>query len=118
MRAVQPGLVRFCRRLPLALLFAYSLVAQNAQTSPSGLVRLTLDDAVQRARQNSVVYQAAVTDARLAHEDKKQAVAGLLPSVNYNNGAIYTEGTGVDCGFACHTIVAAKDYVFTAYPKR
>ncbi len=22
------------------------------------------------------------------------------------------------CGFACHTIVAAKDYVFTAYPKR
>jgi outer membrane protein TolC len=96
MRAVQPGLVRFCRRLPLALLFAYSLVAQNAPTSPTGLVRLTLDDAVQRARQNSVVYQAAVTDARLAHEDKKQAVAGLLPSVNYNNGAIYTEGNGVD----------------------
>jgi hypothetical protein len=22
------------------------------------------------------------------------------------------------CGFACHTIVEAKDYVFTAYPKR
>jgi len=22
------------------------------------------------------------------------------------------------CGFACHTIVAKKDYVFTAYPKR
>jgi hypothetical protein len=22
------------------------------------------------------------------------------------------------CGFACHTIVAAKDYVFTAYPQR
>jgi hypothetical protein len=22
------------------------------------------------------------------------------------------------CGFACHTIAAAKDYVFTAYPKR
>jgi len=22
------------------------------------------------------------------------------------------------CGFACHTIVATKDYVFTAYPKR
>jgi hypothetical protein len=25
---------------------------------------------------------------------------------------------GADCGFACHTIVAAKDYIFTAYPKR
>ena len=22
------------------------------------------------------------------------------------------------CGFACHTVVAKKDYVFTAYPKR
>jgi hypothetical protein len=22
------------------------------------------------------------------------------------------------CGFACHTIVANKDYVFTAYPQR
>jgi hypothetical protein len=28
------------------------------------------------------------------------------------------EGTGTDCGYACHTIVQAKDYVFTAYPKR
>ena len=27
-------------------------------------------------------------------------------------------GDGAKCGFACHTIVAAKDYVFTAYPKR
>src|SRR5262249_18778193 len=28
------------------------------------------------------------------------------------------EGSGTDCGFACHTIVQAKNYVFTAYPKR
>jgi hypothetical protein len=27
-------------------------------------------------------------------------------------------GKGADCGYACHTIVAKKDYVFTAYPKR
>lgn len=27
-------------------------------------------------------------------------------------------GSGSDCGYACHTIVAAKDYIFTAYPKR
>ena len=27
-------------------------------------------------------------------------------------------GTGVNCGTACHTIVKAKDYVFTTYPKR
>ena len=28
------------------------------------------------------------------------------------------QANGAKCGFACHTIVAAKDYVFTAYPKR
>ena len=27
-------------------------------------------------------------------------------------------GTGTSCGYACHTIVATKDYVFTAYAKR
>jgi hypothetical protein len=27
-------------------------------------------------------------------------------------------GSGTDCGHACHTIVKAKDYVFTAFPKR
>ena len=28
------------------------------------------------------------------------------------------QGNGAACGFSCHTIVKAKDYVFTAYPKR
>ena len=28
------------------------------------------------------------------------------------------EGNDAKCGFACHTTVAAKDYIFTAYPKR
>ncbi|HSV21187.1 MAG TPA: cytochrome P460 family protein [Casimicrobiaceae bacterium] len=27
-------------------------------------------------------------------------------------------GSGANCGHACHTIVAKKDYVFTAFPKR
>jgi hypothetical protein len=25
---------------------------------------------------------------------------------------------GAECGFSCHTRVAAQDYIFTAYPKR
>jgi hypothetical protein len=28
------------------------------------------------------------------------------------------EGTEPNCGYACHTVVAAQDYIFTAYPKR
>jgi hypothetical protein len=27
-------------------------------------------------------------------------------------------GSRADCGYACHTIVKAKDYVFSAYGKR
>ena len=28
------------------------------------------------------------------------------------------DGNDAKCGYACHTTVAAKDYIFTAYPKR
>jgi hypothetical protein len=28
------------------------------------------------------------------------------------------QGNDAKCGYACHTIVKAKDYIFTAYPKR
>jgi hypothetical protein len=39
---------------------------------------------------------------------------------NYNlaSDTFTPEGTGSACGFACHTIVASKDYIFTAYPRR
>ncbi len=39
---------------------------------------------------------------------------------NYDaaSDAFTPKGSGSDCGYACHTIVAAKDYIFTAYPKR
>jgi hypothetical protein len=26
--------------------------------------------------------------------------------------------TGAECGYSCHTTVAARDYIYTAYPKR
>jgi outer membrane protein TolC len=56
---------------------------------------ITLQDALQRARQNDPQYRsAAVTDLGLAREDRVQARAALLPNVNYNNSFIYTEGTG------------------------
>jgi hypothetical protein len=31
--------------------------------------------------------------------------------------AFATEGTEPTCGYACHTKVAAKDYIYTQYPK-
>lgn len=71
--------------------------AQQTTLLPSAPpLRLTLQDALTRARHNSVTYQATLTDAGVAREDRNQARAALLPSVNYNTSAIYTEGTGVD----------------------
>jgi hypothetical protein len=34
------------------------------------------------------------------------------------SGTFAPEGTGAKCGTACHQLAAAKDYIFTAYPKR
>ncbi len=56
---------------------------------------LTLQDALKLARTNSVQFLSAQTDRAIAHEDKVQARAALLPKVNYNNQYLYTQGTGV-----------------------
>ena len=62
---------------------------------PTGApLRLTFQDALDRARKNSVQFQAAVTNAGLARQDRRQAFDALLPSVTYNNSAIYTQSAG------------------------
>jgi outer membrane protein TolC len=71
--------------------------SQGASATPaSGApLTITLQDALQRARQNDPQYRSvAVTDLGLAREDRVQARAALLPSVNYDNSFIYTQGTG------------------------
>ena len=65
-----------------------------AATSGAAPLTITLQDALQRARMNDTQYRSALTDLGLAREDHVQARAALLPSVNYNNSFIYTEGTG------------------------
>ena len=76
---------------------AQALAAQTAArqgTAPAPPLRLTLQDALNLARKNSTQYQAAVTGAGLAREDRTQARDALLPSVAYNNSAIYTQSAG------------------------
>src|SRR5208282_1000672 len=84
------------RYLLLVTLASVSAKAQQNAAPPFGtpLLRLTLQEALDRARHNNVAYLAAATEAEIAHQDKKQAVAALLPSVSYDNAAIYTEGIG------------------------
>jgi outer membrane protein TolC len=74
----------------------YVPLVQAQAAAPLEPLRLTLRQALDLARQNSVAFQLAVTNAGIAHEDKKQAIASLLPSVAYDNSAIYTQGTGVN----------------------
>ena len=62
--------------------------------APAAPLRLTLQDALDRARKNSVQFQAAVTNAGIARQDSRQAFDALLPSVTYNNSAIYTQAAG------------------------
>ncbi|GAC1615777.1 MAG: hypothetical protein PVS2B2_12360 [Candidatus Acidiferrum sp.] len=68
--------------------------ASSSAPLPATALRLTLQDALNRARVNSTVFQAAKTEAAIAGQDHFQAGAVLLPSVTYNNQAIYTQNRG------------------------
>jgi outer membrane protein TolC len=63
---------------------------QTSAQAPSPR-RLTLQDALALARKNSTQFQAALTNAGLARQDRFQARAALLPTVTFDNSAIYTQ---------------------------
>jgi len=75
-----------------SLIWVVLAIATGAQNPPP--TTLTLQDALQRAKANSVQFLAAMTDAKVAHEDAVQARAAILPSVSYNNSYLYTQGAG------------------------
>ena len=68
--------------------------SQQPATPADPTLRLTLDDALVRARQNSSQFQGALAEAHIAHEDTKQAKDALLPTITYNNEMLYTQGNG------------------------
>ena len=73
-----------------------------AQAAPApeqqAKLTITLQNALERARTNSQQLQSADLDVALAHEDRRQAKAALLPSLDYFNQYIYTQGNGTDPG--------------------
>lgn len=58
----------------------------------------------------------------MVRDSKRFADSGNWGYAQFNydpaSDAFTPLGTGGNCGFSCHTLVAAKDYVFTGYPKR
>ena len=67
-------------------------------TSQNAALRLTLEEAMERARANSPQIFAAGIAAQLAHEDRVQAKAALLPTLDTLNQFIYTQPNGAPSG--------------------
>jgi outer membrane protein TolC len=80
---------------PLAMAVATHAGAQATSNSPGDPKTLTLQEALNLAKQNSTQFQAALTDRGITQQDSRQALALLLPSVIYNTSAIYSQSNGV-----------------------
>ena len=63
-----------------------TLTLESTQFSGAPVTRLTLGEVIKRARANAAQFSAATTDAKIAHEDRVQARAALLPNVSYSTG--------------------------------
>lgn len=72
-------------------------IAQTPSTGSAPL-RITLQDAMERARKYSPQTLTANLAALMAHEDTVQAKAALLPSVNGISQFIYTQPNGTPSG--------------------
>ncbi len=86
---------------------ASSVCAQVATPQPTGQeqgppgavpVMVTLQDALQRARTLAPQLLAATTEAAIAHQDRVQARAAMLPAVSYETSYLYTQGNGTPSG--------------------
>jgi len=71
---------------------------QETATSEPGRLTIDLQDALARASKYGAQIESANIAAELAREDRVQAKAAALPSVNGLNQFIYTEGNGTPSG--------------------
>src|SRR5437764_10846053 len=77
---------------------AGALTGVAPSQTPGPPPTITLQDALARARQYGGQIQSANLAAQLAREDRVQARAAALPSLNAFNQFIYTEGNGTPSG--------------------
>ena len=68
-----------------------TVVATTAPGQTTNAVEISLTSALALARKNSIVYNAAVTEAASAGIDRSLARDALLPQVNFNNEYLYTQ---------------------------
>ena len=68
----------------LALQVAPPLVLVGPDTPAAAPVVITLQDALDRAKQNDLTFQTALADAAVAAGDRTQARASMLPTISYS----------------------------------
>jgi outer membrane protein len=89
----------FLTLIGLGFALQHSVYAQPAnQLQPSSQRTVTLTEAMELARINSPQLASANITALLAHEDRVQAKAALLPNANWFNQFIYTQPNGTQSG--------------------
>ncbi|HET7107687.1 MAG TPA: TolC family protein [Candidatus Acidoferrum sp.] len=67
--------------------------AAPSSPAPGAPLRLSLQEALALARKNEPTYNSVATAAGVAGETRAQSRDALLPSVNFNTAAIYTQGS-------------------------
>lgn len=67
---------------------------QDGPTIPVASLKLTLADALERAKTLSPALEVALTNVRIAAEGTLQARAANLPTVTANSQYLYTQGNG------------------------
>ncbi len=97
----------------------------NGKPFPDGskMVKIHWQPAKSEAAPAPTTIPGTLRDVDVMVRDSKRfADTGAWGYVQFNYDAASDTFTPLQndttCGFACHTIVEAKDYVFTAYPKR
>jgi len=88
---------RLIARFAVGALVA-ALYPDAAAAQPAGGAPLSLQDVLAQAKANSQQFRQAQLAADLATEDRKQARAALLPSLNGFSQFIYTEPNGTPSG--------------------
>jgi outer membrane protein TolC len=90
--------MQFSKLRLLSVTLGLAVAAPGQAPQPPAPISIDFAAALERARQYGTQVQMANIAAQLAREDRVQAKAGFLPSINQFNQFIYTEPNGTPSG--------------------
>jgi hypothetical protein len=97
----------------------------NGKPFPDGSKIVKIEWAAKKSAESPyfVMVPDALKSLSFIEKDSKRFpdTSGWAYAQFHNDAAsdsLQPVGSGASCGYSCHTIVKAKDYIFTAYPQR